>query len=215
MAKLKITPESGGPPGMTLQQVEVPFNPNSYTITKSVSWNRTNDARANAPSVSFGGGSARELALELFFDVTESPDPNKDVRTETDKLVKMTRIMRSREKPRPPICTVVWDTKKTADFPFKGLISNLTQRFTLFNSNGRPLRATVNVTFTEFLSRTDDLKDTDPELTTRTLQRGDDLPRIAAAVYLDPSVWRLIAVANRIEDPFKLVIGSILTLPKR
>jgi nucleoid-associated protein YgaU len=215
VAKLKITPESSGPPGLAPQAVVALFNPGSYTISKSVAWNRTNDARANAPSVTFGGGGARELALELFFDVTESSSPDKDVRDETDKLVKMTRIMRSREKSRPPTCTVTWDGKKSADFPFKGVISTLTQRFTLFNSNGRPLRATVNVTFTEFLSRADDLKDTDPELSTRTVQRGDDLPRIAAEVYLDPTVWRVIALANRIEDPFELVVGSILTLPKR
>jgi hypothetical protein len=215
VVKLKITPESGPPSAKPLEPVVALFNPSSYTITKSVTWNRTSDARANAPPVTFGGGGARELALELFFDVTEVANPNKDVRDETDKLVKMTRIVRSREKPRPPICTVVWDGQKRADFPFKGVISNLTQRFTLFNSNGRPLRATVNVTFTEFLERTDDLIETDPELSTRTVQRGDDLPRIAAEVYLDPTVWRVIALANRIEDPFALVVGSILTLPKR
>jgi nucleoid-associated protein YgaU len=212
-AKLLIIPDNV--PGTALETVEAMFNPGSYTITKSVTWNRANDARANAPTVTFGGGSARELALELFFDVTEVSDPNRDVRTETDKLVKMTRILRSRETPRPPTCRVEWDRKKSADFPFRGVISTLTQRFTLFNSNGRPLRATVNVSITEFLKRTDDLKDTDPELSTRTVQRGDDLPRIAAEVYLDPTVWRVIALANRIEDPFELVVGSVLTLPKR
>jgi nucleoid-associated protein YgaU len=215
MAKLTITSESG-PPGATPPKTVVAmFNPNAYTITKSVVWNRTNDKRANAPSVTFGGGGARELALELFFDVTESSGPDQDVRTETDKLVKMTRIMRSLNIPRPPICTVTWDGKKTADFPFRGVIGSLTQRFTLFNSDGRPLRATVNVTITEFMRRSDDLKETDPELSTRTVQRGDDLQRIAAEVYLDPTAWRVIAVANRIEDPFRLAVGSILTLPKR
>ena len=212
-AKLLIIPDNV--PGTSLETVTAMFNPSSYTITKSVGWNRTNDARANAPSATFGGGGARELALELFFDVTELPEAQRDVRAETDKLVKMTHILRSRETPRPPTCTVDWNRKKTADFPFRGVISTLAQRFTLFDTNGRPLRATVNVTITEFLKRSDDLKNTDPELSTRTVQRGDDLPRIAAEVYLDPTVWRVIARANRIEDPFELVVGSVLTLPKQ
>jgi nucleoid-associated protein YgaU len=208
LEKLTISPEDG-------DEIDVMFNPTSYSITKSVVWNRTNDARANAPSVSFGGGAARELTLELFFDVTESTDRRKDVRNETDDIVALTRIMRDKEKPRPPVCTINWGRSTTQDFPFTGLVSSLSQRFTLFDSSGRPLRATLGVTFTEFLSRTDDLLETDPELTTRTVRRGDDLARIAAEVYRDPAAWRLIATANRLENPFQLVVGAILTLPKR
>jgi nucleoid-associated protein YgaU len=207
IAKLSIASEDGN-------GIDVMFNPNTYTITKQIAWNRSNDARANAPTVAFGGGGARELSLELFFDVTESTDARKDVRNETDDLVFLTRIMRDKEKPRPPICTVSWDQTTTADFPFVGLVSSLTQRFTLFHSSGRPLRATVNVTFTEFLSRTDDLLHTDPELTTRTVRRGDKLSDIAAQVYLDPAAWRAIALANRIENPLLLAAGTTLTIPK-
>jgi nucleoid-associated protein YgaU len=209
LEKLTISPEDD-------DDIEVMFNPNSYTITKNVVWNRTNDARANAPSVTFGGGAARELALELFFDVTESADDDADVRDETNPIVRLTQIMTDKERPRPPICTVDWgESTAASDFPFVGLVSQLTQKFTLFHSSGRPLRATLNVTFSEFLSRTDDLLKTDPELTTRTVRRGDDLTRIAASWYGDATKWRVIATANRIENPFVLPVGTILTLPKR
>ena len=208
LAKLTISPEDG-------DEIEAMFNPNSYTISKQVNWNRSNDARANAPTVAFAGGGASELSLELFFDVTESSSTHKDVRDKTDDLVLLTRIMRDKEKPRPPICCVTWDGFSTADFPFFGLVSSLAQRFTLFHSDGRPLRATVNVTFTEFLSRTDDLLATDPELTTRTVRRGDRLSDIAAELYLDPAAWRVIALANQIENPLLLPAGTVLTIPKR
>jgi len=208
LAKLSIKPEDA-------DEFDVRFNPNTYTISKQVNWNRSNDARANAPTVAFGGGGASELSLELFFDVTESSAKRPDVRDETDDLVFLTRIMRDKEKPRPPICTVKWDGNSTADFPFTGLVSSLTQRFTLFHSSGRPLRATLNVTFTEFLSRTDDLLETDPELTTRTVRRGDRLSDIAAELYLDPAAWRVIALANQIENPLLLPAGLVLTIPKR
>jgi nucleoid-associated protein YgaU len=195
--------------------IRVMFNPNTYSISKSVQWNATTDVRTNAPALTFGGGGARELSLELFFDVTESTDEDPDVRDETDDIVRLTRIMRDKSKPRPPICTVDWGGATTEDFPFKGLVSSLAQRFTLFHESGRPLRATLTVTFTEFLSRTDDLLETDPELTTRTVRRGDTLASIAWEVYRDPAAWRVIAVANGITDPFRVLPGTKLTLPKQ
>jgi nucleoid-associated protein YgaU len=61
----------------------------------------------------------------------------------------------------------------------------------------------------------DDQKKTDPELTTRVVRRGDSLASIAAQVYDDPSAWRAIARANRIENPLAIAPGTKLTLPKR
>lgn len=215
LEKMTIQPQGGA-------EIKVMFNPNSYTITKTVMWNAATstttstaptDGRANAPTTTFGGGASRQLALELFFDVTESPDQEKDVRADTDKIVKLTRI--EPKQGRPPVCTVQWGGKSTEDFPFIGTISSLTQRFMLFHESGRPLRATLNVSFTEFLNRTDDQRKTDPEMTTRIVRRGDSLASIAAEVYRNPALWRVIAEANRIEDPFRVPAGSKLTLPKR
>jgi nucleoid-associated protein YgaU len=213
LEKMTIRPQGGS-------EIKVKFNPNSYTITKTVAWSAatstttggtSTDARANAPTTSFGGGGSRQLALELFFDVTEGPDT--DVRTQTDEIVKLTRI---EPKPgRPPVCTVQWGGKTTEDFPFVGTISSLTQRFMLFHESGRPLRATLNVTFMEFLNRSDDQHKTDPEMTTRIVRRGDTLASIAAEVYRNPALWRVIAAANRIEDPFRLSAGAKLTIPKQ
>lgn len=210
-SKLTIQPTGG-------TSIEVMFNPNSYSITKAVEWKTTaagatNDSRANAPVLSFGGGASRELTLQLFFDSTELEPDKRDVRLQTDKIVKLTRIERKRG--RPPVCTVAWGTRKTTDFPFVGLISALKQNFVLFDQAGRPLRAWLDVTFVEFLNREDDERDTDPETTTRVVRRNDSLAAIAADVYGDPGQWRVIALANDIEDPFVLPAGSKLTLPKQ
>jgi nucleoid-associated protein YgaU len=214
-SKLTIHPK-GGPP------IEVMFNPNSYTISKSVEWKppvltttgaATADSGTNAPTTSFGGGGSRRLELELFFDTTEAEPDARDVRLQTDRLVRLTRI--ERKNGRPPVCDVSWGTTRTEDFPFTGIISGLTQRFVLFDQAGRPLRAYLNVAFTEFLNREDDERITDPETTTRVVRRGDSLATIAAEIYRDPAEWRVIALANGIVDPFVLPAGSKLTLPKR
>lgn len=208
--------------------IKVLFNPNSYSITKSVSWSppRTSGgttqqtvSTTNAPTLVFGGGGSRVLTLELFFDVTElagATPPLKDVRTLTNKIVALSLIDQDAKPiPRPATCEVSWGTQpKGSDFPFVGVVSSLTQRFTLFRNSGEPIRATVSVVFTEFLDPVADKRGTDPELTTRIVKRGDTLDRIAAAVYRDPSRWRIIAEANDIDDPRHLLIGATLRIPK-
>jgi nucleoid-associated protein YgaU len=168
----------------------------------------------DAPTLDFGGGESRQLSIELFFDITEPDKGQTDVRQDTDRIVRLTQINRNLEPKRPPTVKVTCGAATTADFPFVGVISNLTQRFTLFKSTGEALRATLNVTFTEFLDPLMNLRQTDPELTTRVVKRGDTLFNIAAEVYRDAALWRLIAEANRLDDPGRLEIGRRLTIPK-
>jgi hypothetical protein len=210
---LTIKPETG-------EQIRVMFNPNSYSISKSVTWSaqessggKTETKReVNAPPLQFGGGGSRQLSLELFFDVTEQP--GKDVRDETDKIAGLTLI--SRKLKRPPKCTVSWGTPREpkGDFPFKGVISSLTQKFTLFDHAGTPIRATLSVTFTEFLDPEDDKRQTDPDYTIWLVKRGDTLSNVAAQVYGNPAWWRPIAEHNDIDDPLHLKIGSRLSIPE-
>lgn len=211
----------------TNKQIAVLFNPNTYTITKSVTWStslapndsiRSNTAthnKLNAPTLTFDGGGSRQLTLDLFFDVTEPAgmvDGNIDVRQETDKIVALTRI--ARDQGQPPVCEISWGKAATKDFPFIGVISNLTQRFTLFRSDGTPVRATLSVVWLEFLDPTIDKRQTDPELTAHVVKRGDTLSSIAGQIYHDPTLWRIIAEANQLDDPRHLIIGKTLTIPK-
>ena len=219
--KLKIFPERDPINPIKTEadgSITVAFNPTTYSISKSLTWNESggsNDTRTNAPTLAFGGGGSRQLALELFFDSTEMPDNLRDVRRQTDRIVRLTHILRHLDNPRPPICTLDWGGGEHVDFPFVGVVSSLEQQFLLFHATGQPLRATLKVGFREFLVLSDDQRKTDPELTTRVVRRGDSLASIAAQVYDDPSAWRAIARANRIENPLAIVPGTKLTLPKQ
>jgi hypothetical protein len=223
LEKLKIVPQ----PPSRLGEIEVLFNPTAYAISKSITWSppensggeQSKTQRAlNAPIVTFGGGDSRQLTLELMFDVTEPINGRiiDDVRQETNKILALTRIERL-EPPRPPTCLIFWgNSPPNSDFPFKGVVSSLTQNFTLFKSNGNPVRANLAVTFTEFLDPQDDKRQTDPELTTHILKPGDTLSSIATKFYRDPLRWRIVAEANRLDDPRNLdsQIGQRLTIPK-
>jgi len=217
-------------PPSKLPEITVQFNPTAYSITKPVTWSSqvsaststatkgeqsTVQRNLNAPVLQFGGGGSRTLVLELFFDVTEPVEgkPVDDVRQLTNKIVKLTRI--ERDTNQPPICTVSWGNPlDPPEFPFIGVVTNLVQNFTLFKSDGKPLRARLTVTFTEWIDREKDLKQTDPEQTTRLVKRGDTLSSLAAEVYGDPNLWRIIAQANNLDDPRHLKVSNPLIIPK-
>jgi hypothetical protein len=227
VALAKLTIKRVNPADPNPEGIKVLFNPNSYSISKSVTWSGPSSSAGggnsqptvvttNAPVLSFGGGGSRVLSLELFFDVTEmagATPPVKDVRALTNKIVALTLI--DPEVQRPPTCEVSWGTQpKDSDFPFIGVVSSLTQRFTLFRETGEPIRANLTVTFTEFLDPEVSQRGTDPEMTTRTVKRGDTLSGISADVYKDPTRWRVIAEANELDDPRGLEIGATLRIPK-
>src|SRR5215472_9036302 len=132
MTKLTITPEAAS----KLPSITVSYNPNSYSISKSVVWDEgtgghaggKTDRRKNAPAREFGGGQSRTLSLELFFDTTEEKDKGKkDVRILTNQVAKLTRIVRDMpKKPRPPICVISWGAEKVpsgSDLPFTGVLT--------------------------------------------------------------------------------------------
>jgi Contractile injection system tube protein/LysM domain len=242
LAKLQITPHKQPPktkdpknqskPLIPLldQIITVMFNPESYSISKSVTWgppapkgtdNKKEQTalKFNAPIIEFSGGASRQLSLELFFDVSDQATGNPDVRTETNKIAALTRITRGEQgnEESPAICKLSWGkAPKESDFPFCGVITSLAQKFTLFSGGGNPLRATLSITFLEFLDPEADTRQTDPELTSHLVRRGETLSTIALKVYGDQTQWRSIAMVNRLSNPRDLEpwIGQRLIIPK-
>ncbi len=220
LEKLTITPiiiKSKGQE-QRLPPIAVLFNPESYTISKTVNWTKTTSNQFNAPLSSFGGGDSRQLSLKLLFDVSLPISQQgrsrvlADVRQESNKIVALTRIERDEQHPR--VCEVAWGNAPVgSDFPFLGVITSLTQEFTQFSRSGKPIRATLNVTFTEYLNPELDKRKTDPELTTQVIRGGVKLDSMAADVYHDPKRWRVIAEANGIDDPRQLPVGRRLVIP--
>jgi hypothetical protein len=226
LAKLTITPLGKS----KIAPFKVLFNPASYSISKSVTWEepgekgrakRKSNVKFNAPKLEFGGGQSRELSFKLFFDVTDYPvisgQKVRDVRKLTDKLVKLTLKERAGNKElTPPTCRISWGeaSSHNLDFPFVGVVQSLTQNFTLFDSEGRPLRANLDLTFREMLSPEEDQRRNDPEFATRLVKRGDTLSSIAAELLDDPARWRIIADANQLDNPRTLEVGMSLSIPK-
>ncbi len=223
LAKLELTPFDKRGNRLMRKRIKVQFNPETVSISKTVGWSDlrgedgdTSDPnrKLNAPPLDFDGGHRRTLTLSLFFDATEPVNGKRvsDVRKLTNPVAALARIERTLG--HPPIVRIAWGhAPHGSDFPFIGVLTSLTQTFTLFSESGKPLRADLSTTFVEFLIPELDQRLTDPELTTRPVRRGDSLASIAADVYQDPREWRRIADANQLDDPRRLDVGRTLSIP--
>ncbi len=113
---------------------------------------------------------------------------------------------------QPPICTFTW-----GQFTFRFVVERVSGRFTLFLANGTPVRASLNLTFKEFVDVEVQVRQQPTESAdhtkTHTLRPGNTLSSIAAAEYGDAARWRPIAEANNIDNPLHLEPGRVLVLP--
>ena len=212
LAKLKILVEDEQGKFGENDPIEVLFNPNQITFQKSAAWKFTPAAEKDTPKAQFTHGESANLTTDLFFDTYET---GTDVRDHTDKIYHLTTVEQHGNKHRPPICKLLWGTFDFNDF--KWVLQAVNQRFTLFLENGTPVRATLGCTFKQWRSDEEDEKRMNKESAdvpkTRTVRRGDSLSSIAGEEYRDPTLWRPIAEANSIDDPFSLTPGQMLAIP--
>jgi len=196
------------------------FNPSQYQLSRKVTWKELGGQLLTTPQLQFTGGGPRTLSMSLVFDSYEN---GTDVRELTGQVAALAEIDSSdNPKQRPPVCTITWGAyeKPHAGLPFKGVVENLTQKFTLFLPDGTPVRATIDIQFKEGEAparqhRRTQLRQTSPlQARVRVIRQGDSLWGIAAQEYQDPGKWRLLAEANHIDNPRRLSSGSSLLIPE-
>jgi nucleoid-associated protein YgaU len=196
-------------------QVACMFNPYEYTVSKTNTYREENQNRSDVPSFEFQKAGPQTLKLSLLFDTYEAGE---DVSLETNKLWKLMESKTRREGNRdrkvpPPEVAFEWGV-----FRFVAVITNMTQKFTLFLADGTPVRAQVEVTFTQHKDLNDYPAQNptsgggDVERTWRVIA-GDRLDLIAHEVYGDATRWRTIADYNDVKDPLNLRVGRQLIIP--
>lgn len=202
------------------KDIGVQYNPPEYTVTKGAQIAEIGIPGLDSPILQFIRGTNEQITLKLFFDTTESGG---DVREKTEKFYRLVKI--DSKLHAPPRCRLSWGRAlgsligKNAkhENKFIGIVSHITQRFILFKSDGTPLRAEVDVTFKEYKTLDQQIKElglqSADHTKVRTVRRGDTLSGIAAEEYDDPGKWREIAEYNNISNPRVLVPGQTLEIP--
>jgi hypothetical protein len=208
--------KSGAKPGARLATVKFQFNPNKLALSKSVEWRRKPARMAGQASLpEFVGSGPRSLSLDVFLDATAEHDNSVEERVEKLMIACVpTKASLRKKKPASPWVRFEWGTAKSVSFD--GVLSSLSVDYSLFDVDGKPLRATCSLAIEEAGTGTPGQNPTSGSREARRTHRvvaGDSLPQLAWREYGDATAWRVIAEANDIDDPMVLVPGMELLVP--
>jgi hypothetical protein len=193
--------------GNTKEQIPVMFNPEEYSVNKDNNFASQTVPGLSGPLIQFVNGNMRTLEMELFFDTT---DERRDVRQETEKIVKLLRI--DSEWHAPPVLKVVW-----ASLEMTCVLARVNQKFLKFLDNGQPVRARLTTSFSEYLDPVREAKEVNRQTAdfskVHVVIEGETLSYIAGKFYENPQLWRPIAISNSLDDPRSIFPGQSLRIP--
>jgi nucleoid-associated protein YgaU len=194
--------------------IAVQFNPTEYGIDRGSSFAELPIPGLRTPLLQFVRGEAQTLSLELFLDGTDtreekSPDGS-SVEKRLQQLRKFVEIDPTLHA--PPVCKFHWSGDA-----FYGVVTSFKEKYTLFDDEGRVLRARVTLSLKSYEAVDEQLralKKESPDRTrVRVVREGETLSAIAAEVYGDPRLWRVLAEANAIDRPRFVPAGTALYVP--
>lgn len=190
-------------------RIPLRFNPTDFKISKANTFAEIGIPGLETPPVQYVRGGSETLTLEALVDTTDTLE---DVRVRYVAALRRLMTPDSREH-APPIVRFVWGPTV-----FPGVLEKLDITYQLFQPDGVPLRAKLDLGLKEYREVREQVQD--PPRSSPTVEksyrvrRGDTLAGIAAALYRDPGAWRVLARANDIRDPRDLQPGRLLTIPR-
>jgi nucleoid-associated protein YgaU len=201
-------------PGPSRGKIEFQFNPKELTLSKSAKWSRDAQKGGKKSAVpQYGGPEPSKLALEMFLDASATQD-DAVVKTVEQLFACCVPTDESHQKKKgsPPWVVFHWGGLTS----FTAYVKSVSVKYTLFTAGGLPIRGTATVNLEEIAGDQAGQNPTSGALAARsvhTVVAGDTLPSIAWREYGDPTLWRVVAEANGIDDPMRMRAGATLLLP--
>jgi hypothetical protein len=208
----------------TGESFRVMYNPEELKLEQGNTFAEVGIPGLGTPPVQYVRGKARTLSMELFFDTYETGE---DVRSRTAPVVHL--LDKDSRELAPPVLLF-----SLGRLQFQCVLVDAGQRFTMFLSDGTPVRSTLSVRFQEYVRLDVEIHQGvffgSPTVSAavnaagavigisgsvHVTSLGETLSGLAGAYLGDPALWRLIAEANHIVDPFDLGVGRSLRIPPR
>ena len=215
LEKATITVLEGADKGKV---ITVLFNPTEYSIDRSNAYKATPIPGLTSPILHFVNGEADQLSMELFLDDYTDPEGPTSLRQkEKDPVAKRLKALAGllnldRDLHAPSPVRFNWGPME-----FKAIVEKLGRKVTKFHPDGTPARATISISFKEYRTLGEQLREPRRESADKTKRRvvvgRDNLWSIAAREYDDPNEWIRIAIANDLDDPREIRAGDWLRLP--
>lgn len=188
------------------KEIEVMYNPRDFSVAA------TAQVGGDSGNVQFDKVTLDDFTIELFYDTYQQKS---DVRLLTQEITSLVLpSVEGKEVKKPPVCLFSW-----GGFAYKGIISRVQQKFTMFLTTGIPVRSELTVTFKSVASQKQLEIFSGKEACRKlwTVKAGDRLDLIAFRALKDPLQWRKIATVNNIINPLSFPegkdIGRVLVIP--
>jgi hypothetical protein len=178
------------------------------------------------PLIQFVKGEAETIAMDLFFDSTATGTGARAVAV-TEEVEKFHKLVGVRsEFHAPTLVRVSWGQNfpgtsmgenDSAGSTFTAVVLSVGRRFTLFNPDGKPLRAVVSVALKHYATLAEQVAAINYKSADHTrvhvVAEGETLPLIAHDAYADAGLWRIIADHNSLVQVRDLRPGTRLEIP--
>jgi len=196
---------------------EVMLNPSSYTHDYTIKYNK-DEAQGKAASESkFSKTEPEKISFKIMLDGTgvvglsDILSKKKDVKSQVKALTDIVYKYKG-DLHEPQHVRVLWGS-----LIFYGRLESLKVEYTLFKPSGEPLRASIDLSFSEFKTKEEEALETNkssPDLSHQiVVKAGDTLPALCYRVYRDSSYYSDVARVNNITNFRDIVPGSVLHFP--
>lgn len=217
LEKLTITgfadPKFASKASTSPNPIKVMINPAQYSQAMGVEYTCQQGAGGTGKAVAFNRDKGEALEVELVFDGTGTV-PGAPTKTVPVMLAELRRLIYdvNGDIHSPNYVQLSWGT-----LLFKGRLKTLSIDYTLFDTDGTPLRAKVKAGFVGFHDNSDGRaaqKLSSPDLTHRVeVKAGDTLPLLCHRIYGDSRHYLAVARHNRLDDFRKLTPPLTLFFP--
>ena len=202
----------------------VPINPESYSENYKVDLDTRTGSGEQSTGPRYKRTEPASLKLEFTLDGTGAVEgnvyhkskeyqgtENLSVYDQVQKLLKTAYYMDG-DIHRPSPVKVFWGELK-----FPGVLSSIDIKYTLFDEEGKPLRAKVSATFREYQSaevREATQNKKSPDLThKRVVKGGDRLDLMTHDIYGDSNLFMQVAKANKMTSLRNVKPGKKILFP--
>lgn len=190
---------------------EVMFNPNSYTVNNKINFDTQQAEGSDGSDPKFKNVAPEAFSLEFMMDGTGVSKPKTTVLEQVAKFKKVTLSVNGNSH-RPNYLIVQWGT-----FIRDCVMESANITYTLFSSEGIPLRAKITASFIDRKeSKLNSIASmfSSPDLSHfLEVKEGEILPLIVYKTYNDQKYYLQVARINKLKNFRRLKAGTKLILP--
>lgn len=183
------------------------INPASVKVEKAIAYESDKTQGKEKKAVRYRHHDPATLSFEFFLDntgVIPAPKKIKDLIDELENTLYKTNA----ESHEPGYAKVVWGS-----LIFQGRIKTLTYDYTLFSSNGMPLRVKVSLSFIGHFDKDTTVKNSPDVSRTITFKAGDTIAAYCNEIYNDASYCVDVARFNALQSFRNIEPGTKILFP--